>query len=79
MAGILDDTINAVKDTYYSVKNKVASLPADLAARGKVITNTQPTRPANQDIAAMAEDSARRQGRGSKLASPMTPVSKKEK
>lgn len=81
MAGILDDAINSVQDTYRSVRDKVASLPADLAARGKVITSVQPTRPAKQDIAAMAEESAERQGRGSKspLSSTMTPVSKKGK
>lgn len=77
---LLDDAIRSVQDTYHAVKSKVASLPADLAAKGAIITNVKPAHPADQDIAAMAEDSARRQGRGSSpLNSTMTPISKKGK
>jgi len=78
---LFDDAVKSVRDTYDSVKNKVASLPADLAARGKVITNVKPAHPADQDIASMAEDSARRQGRGSKspLSSTMNTAHRKNK
>lgn len=78
---LLEDGIRAVQDAYHSVRDKVASLPADLAAKGAIITNVKPAHPADQDIPAMAEDSARRQGRGSKspLNSTMTPVSRRGK
>lgn len=80
---LLDDAIGAVKGAYKSVRDKIDSIPADLAARGTIITNVKPSHPADQDIASMAESTARSQGRGDAMKSPlnstMTPISRKGK
>lgn len=81
MASLLDRAVNGARDLYESARDKVASIPGELAARGSVTTRVKPFHSADLDIATMAEDSAQRQGRGSKspLNSTMTPISKKGK
>lgn len=79
---LLEDGIRAVQDTYRSMRDKVASLPADLAARGAVITRVTPAHPADQDIPKMAQEQADRvlgKRSHSPLNSTMTPIQKKGK
>lgn len=81
MSDYADPISDAISKAANYVKDKFVGAARDINARGNTIYSVRPTHPADQDIAAMAEDSARRQGRGSKspLNSTMTPVQKKGK